>query len=611
VEEFVSPPPRRIHEDYFKRIQGGHKAGEKLFDLRELKPEQISTLNRGQYNIGPGGIGWTNHAGNIDYLHFLGPLDTSTRDFTFEMEAGVETGQAPLIILGEPKSDIRDPDYNGYLAGASTGGLGHVIKKQGFFVARSDAVQPARKTHAVLRKTGRALVLSVNGKEAVRYYDPAFIHNRRAFFCLGLRSGGKAHVRSVCCLTGPTIDTEKPFTVSETIVKLKCGSPKYFSMAAFQNLALNVHRNRISGYVLNDVTQLREKVDAYRRQYEEEKKKGNELELLLDEFRAEKFGQEGQIFIGTGRTIGRIKDKAALIAPTNASVLIQGPTGTGKEVLARFIHDKSPRKDKPFIKVDCSTLPRELVESELFGHEKGSFTGAVDRKIGRFEQANGGTIFLDEISNISRDTQSKLLNVLQDLTITRIGGNKAIPLDVRVLTASNLNLEQLVANGAFREDLYYRINAITITLPPLSGRREDIPDLCRYFISFFNHAVGRRVKGLSAQAHRKIHAYAWPGNIRELRNVIQNAVIFCEGDLIETDHVQIAGGEPGAAPERAQAAKPSYHLRDLDREKLLEVVREHRGVVSAIARALGISRQACYDNFAKYGIKVGEYRGRR
>jgi DNA-binding NtrC family response regulator len=304
--------------------------------------------------------------------------------------------------------------------------------------------------------------------------------------------------------------------------------------------------------------------------------------------------------------MSRIRSQAEIVAASLAPVLIQGGTGTGKEVLARFIHDKSDRRERPFIKVDCSALPRELIESELFGHEKGAFTGAVDRKTGRFEEAQGGTLFLDEVGNLARDTQIKLLNVLQDHAITRIGGASPVRLDIRVLCASNLNLEEMAASGAFREDLLFRINAITINLPPLSDRKEDIPELANFFLSIFNAANGKSIRGLTAGAFRKLYAYAWPGNVRELRNAIQRAVIFCGGSLIGPGHIELLSR--ATRPSGAGKARPHYHLVEMNRKKFLEIVRRHNGRVGRMARELGVSRQACYDNLKKYKINPEKYR---
>jgi transcriptional regulator with PAS, ATPase and Fis domain len=283
-------------------------------------------------------------------------------------------------------------------------------------------------------------------------------------------------------------------------------------------------------------------------------------------------------------------------------VLIQGPTGTGKEVLARFIHMKSGRRDAPFVKVDCSALPPNLIESELFGHEKGAFTGALRQKTGRFEQADKGTIFLDEVGNLSREIQAKLLNVLQDHTVTRIGGIQPVRLDIRVLAATNIPLESLIRTGAFREDLFYRLNALTIFLPPLKDRLEDVPELCRHFLSALNANSEKQIKDLTPAAYKRLYDHTFPGNIRELKNIIDKAFIFCERPFIDEGDVQIVQTE---VPRRGAdgAGRRKNPLMRMDRAEMEALLKKHRGIVRDVAEALGVTRQACYHYMKRKGIK--------
>jgi DNA-binding NtrC family response regulator len=247
------------------------------------------------------------------------------------------------------------------------------------------------------------------------------------------------------------------------------------------------------------------------------------------------------------------------------------------------------------------------LESELFGHEKGAFTGAQESRAGRFEQANGGTLFLDEAGNLSAAIQKKLLGVLQDFTITRLGGNRPIRLDIRLIAASNIPLLTLVKNGGFREDLYFRINTILLVLPPLSERPEDIPPLCEHFIASFNAGGGKTVQGLTAGAYKKLYGYSWPGNVRELRSVIQRAHIFCEKDWIDENLIELPR-EAGHAADSEPSSKKSYHLKGMTRQKFIALIKKHGGVVSGVARALCISRKACYDNFARYEVDIKSFR---
>jgi formate hydrogenlyase transcriptional activator len=237
--------------------------------------------------------------------------------------------------------------------------------------------------------------------------------------------------------------------------------------------------------------------------------------------------------IGQGPALLAVLDSVIRVAPTDATVLVTGETGTGKELIARAIHSRSKRKDKPLIKINCAALPTGLVESELFGHEKGAFTGAIARRVGRFELANGGTIFLDEIGEIPAEAQAKLLRVLQEREFDRVGGSAPIPIDVRVIAATNRDLLKAVREKSFREDLYYRLNVFPISVPPLRERNEDIPLLAQFLIDKFKMRIGKRIDGVSQQTMQRLMGYPWPGNVRELENILERAVILANSPTLE------------------------------------------------------------------------------
>src|SRR6185312_17335647 len=239
--------------------------------------------------------------------------------------------------------------------------------------------------------------------------------------------------------------------------------------------------------------------------------------------------------IGESPPITDVYSVLRRVADTPTTVLVTGESGTGKELVARALHENSRRRDKPFIKVNCAAIPRDLMESELFGYERGAFTGAVGSKPGRFELASGGTLFLDEIGEIPNEMQVKLLRVLQESEFERVGGIKTIRVDVRLVAATNRDLKKEVAGGSFREDLFYRLNVVPIALPALRERRSDIPHLCRYFIAKFNARLKKSVEGIEPEAMERLAAYGWPGNIRELENVIERAVLFADGTRIRLD----------------------------------------------------------------------------
>ena len=291
------------------------------------------------------------------------------------------------------------------------------------------------------------------------------------------------------------------------------------------------------------------------------------------------------------------------VARTTTTVLITGESGTGKELIARAIHHRGPRQDKPFVPVNPAAMPEALVESELFGHEKGAFTGAHQRKLGRFELAQGGTLFLDEIGLLRSEVQAKLLRVLQEREIERVGGTRSIKIDVRIVAATNVDLKRAVAAGAFREDLYYRLNVIPIEVPALRERKDDIPLLVDHFIALFCGENGKRLKTVSGEALGYFVAYDWPGNVRELRNMVERLVIMTPGDVIGADHLP-APLRPKAATPAGEAGERS--LRDaresFERAYILAELRANDWNVTRTAERLGIERSHLYRKLKAYNL---------
>ncbi len=244
-------------------------------------------------------------------------------------------------------------------------------------------------------------------------------------------------------------------------------------------------------------------------------------------------------FIGESKEMQKVYHRIKLVAATNSTVLITGESGTGKELAARAIHDNSPRKEHPFVAVDCSSLAETLLESELFGHVKGSFTGAIQTKTGLFKVADGGTLFLDEVSNISISTQAKLLRVLQERKITPIGGTQLVPIDIHLVAATNKNLKTMVHEGLFREDLFFRLNIIPIELPPLRDRKQDIPILIRHFLKKYTAEIGKEIRGVAPDVMSFLENHSFPGNVRELENMIERAVVLAEGDIIRNEDLEL------------------------------------------------------------------------
>jgi transcriptional regulator with GAF, ATPase, and Fis domain len=311
-----------------------------------------------------------------------------------------------------------------------------------------------------------------------------------------------------------------------------------------------------------------------------------------------------------------VLEKVRLVAETDTSVLILGETGTGKELIARALHSASRRKNRPLIKVNCAALPSGLIESELFGHEKGAFTGASERRVGRFELADGGTIFLDEIGEVPSDVQVKLLRVLQEREIERVGGNKTIGVDVRVVAATNRDLKRAVAAGKFRQDLFYRLNVFPIDLPPLRERPEDIRLLVHYFVGRYATKIGRRISRVSEALLERLLAYAWPGNVRELENVIERAVILSKGPELEViSELPAASAPPAEAGELP--AKPSLEqpttlspsdlkLRHVERDHILTTLKRSGWRIegpTGAAHLLGLNPSTLRSRMKKLGIE--------
>lgn len=313
---------------------------------------------------------------------------------------------------------------------------------------------------------------------------------------------------------------------------------------------------------------------------------------------------------GISPQIMHVLDLTEVVAPTNMTVVLQGESGTGKELMARLIHSKSARKNGPFVALDCGTLQETLVESELFGYEKGAFTGAAERKEGHFELANNGTLFLDEVTNIKESVQLKLLRVLQERRVRHLGGKKDIPVDVRIITATNTTMTELVKLGKFRDDLYYRLNEFLLELPPLRCRSGDIPVLAGHFIEEANLELGKKVRGLTEKANRVFLNYAWPGNVREIRNVIRRAVLMTESEYIDIGDVpgelQGARGETVADVSCGDVSLRGVlkeSTKDLEREIIEKALALAKNNKSKAAKILQIDRTTLYSKLKSLGIR--------
>ncbi len=320
--------------------------------------------------------------------------------------------------------------------------------------------------------------------------------------------------------------------------------------------------------------------------------------LLRDELKAT-FGPDA--IVGQSHSMKKIEEMVRKVSPTDATVLICGESGTGKELVARAIHRHSTRSDRPFVVVDCGSLVENLFESELFGHVKGSFTGATATKYGRLELANGGTVFFDEIGNISINIQTKLLRVLQERQITKVGSSQVINVDVRVVAATNKDLHEAVKMGTFRDDLFYRLSVVPITLPPLRDRRGDIPLLADNFLRKYNHKRKKTVRSISDGAMKALIAYDWPGNVRELENAIERAVVLTENEVIEPSDL-LYYGLSAEAPSRLPADLPQ-RLDDVEKQHIARMLKKYSEHKGKTADALGIDRKTLRAKLRRYELE--------
>ena len=312
--------------------------------------------------------------------------------------------------------------------------------------------------------------------------------------------------------------------------------------------------------------------------------------------------------VGTTPEMQRVREAIARVGPTEARVLIYGESGTGKELVAHAIHQASRRASKPIVSVNCAAIPRDLVESEMFGHERGAFTGATERRLGRFELADGGTLFLDEVGDMTLKTQAKVLRALQEQRVEPVGGSVTVTVDVRVIAATNKDLEEEIRKGTFREDLFFRLNVIPFHVPPLRDRAEDVPRLARHFMSEISAEYGRRPKEFSPGAMELLRAHKWPGNVRELRNIVERLMIMTPGERVDAHHLpaSLLGGAagPSAGPAPAEQDFPSLAdaREDFEKRYITRTYKECGGNMSRLAETLQVERSNLYRKMKGYGL---------
>ena len=344
------------------------------------------------------------------------------------------------------------------------------------------------------------------------------------------------------------------------------------------------------------------------REVDEKQERNSLLEAEVTRLRRDQDARGDRRVLGSSPRWKDVLAQAVRVAPTDTTVLLTGESGTGKEVAARFVHHASRRAGGPFVAINCAALPEQLLESELFGHERGAFTGAVAAKPGRIEQANGGVLFLDEIGEMAIGVQAKLLRVLEEREFMRLGGTRTLRADIRVIAATNRDLMAAISKGTFREDLYYRLSVFQIHLPPLRERPEDISELAVAFVKELGQTVAKPPAGISVEAREQLLAYRWPGNVRELRNAIERAVILADGAVIQPEHLPFASARPAAADAVAAMTLPAagLDLEEVERALVMKALAQARHNKARAARLLGLTRSQLYSRIEKYGLQERE-----
>lgn len=546
---------------------------------------------------------WENREkGKYSYLQLKERLPVDAVDFRVEIEFYPGSLEIPSVIFRGDAANQEDfPDTYGYCLTLVYGTSRErkpmlILKKQGNLVCSfpSAAAVPGRNVMAIAKKGG-VLSVTLNNRTLGVWEEKTLIRtpadNR---FLLFLRPGeaiALGHIRVLSSPCGEKGPRELPLTAScpatgdEYLVNADVRAHESVGAWTYENLIF---------CELEEITAIKRRIDTLE----------NEKKDLMRKISGPGF------FLGESEAIKAIRAEAAALSDSRLVLLIEGETGTGKEMLARYFHQAVADASKPFVKVDCAAIPESLLESELFGHEKGAFTGALERRAGRFEQAQGGILFLDEIANIPLHVQAKLLGVLNDFQVVRVGGIAPVPLDIRLICATNKPLDRLVASGRFREDLYYRINQIRMAIPALRERPEDIPLLARHFLEEANLISGRRVREFASQALDVLVNHSWPGNVRELRNTVLRSATFAQGPVIRPADIRLEQGAKVKGDAGAGLKRPLHGkmFKEMGRNELQEGLARAKGRVALFAREAGMSRFWAYTLLKKHGIKVSENR---
>ncbi|OGS37009.1 MAG: hypothetical protein A2293_02200 [Elusimicrobia bacterium RIFOXYB2_FULL_49_7] len=545
------------------------------------------------------GIVWTTDATSDRGLLELVPhIDTIQFDYRFVLELDVEKGAPPSMILnGDSAEDYLFPDYQGYLIGPDALNHRFKFKKQGetaHELAFDNTFLPGPYRLEIIKR-GSSFFFFLNDHLEITFRDTDPIEKKVGIQYLHVQQKSVIRIKNIC---GYRLTRESETAFPE--VSFLNDTQNFFQFHPLLDHRVTYANGKFH-YTLQffDVSPLRQNILTLEKQRAQIIQDRDHLKSLLKKERP-----SFPLIIGNSAIMQQLKEKALIAAHSSASILLQGETGTGKGLMAGFIHEHSPFQNGLFVKVDCAELPESLLESELFGHEKGAFTGAIQSRAGKLETAHGGTLFLDEIGNLSLDIQVKLLHFLQDFTLTRLGSNQEIKIDTRIVAASNRDLKELVETGLFRADLFYRLDAVSLHLPPLRNRKEDIPDLCIYLLKHYNKKFNRSIQRLTPAAFQRLMEHDWPGNIRELENVIQKAMLYSVKDVIPPENFDIEVPNKGDRKKTGNLKVPLHNPRALRREHCIELLEKNNGIIRWAAREAKISEATFYRKMKKFKISA-------
>ncbi|MBL8029324.1 MAG: sigma-54-dependent Fis family transcriptional regulator, partial [Fibrobacteres bacterium] len=598
LENIISPTPAEFQKaniDPYDSVKWNMEP----INLDQLIPshKDYSTYSNGSWHL-------SNNSVPQVYLSIPGEFSTYTHDIALEITAEFSAALPYFTLGGLYQSEDNLPDEHGYFIGFDPSGENAIIKKAGITVF-SNAVEKIQQDSIYkigFAFIGRTFHFTLNGKTILSYFDKECNLFAAGIISVGVRRNTLLKLHSAEIKRHRVRGASRNQGSVKHIITVSGELKERFVLENYYAHNLNTMTKfiDIDRYILYDITDLQSAIEKLGEEVKVVSEKGRRLEGILKQVM-----HGDNKLIGKSAALNQIRATALTAADTNATVLIEGETGTGKEVLARFIHDSSRRKEKPFIKIDCSTIPSTLIESHLFGHEKGAFTGAVSRAKGMFEAADNGTIFLDEAGNLPLSTQAKLLQFFNDFTITRLGGNEGIKINVRCIVASNLNLDTLVKEGRFREDLYYRLSVIRIRLPGLRERKDDIPELATHFLENFSELHSKRIHGFSTRALKMLIEHNFPGNIRELKNVIENAVVFSTDNTIQAESIIL---DSPIREERKRRNRTPFKLALTDESAIRELLARHFGSVDRAAKELGVGKANLYSYLKERGIDQNSFR---